>query len=466
MVLSPALPEADAGDRAASAAGLTALCNWAVAVRGKALPDSVRRRAAMVLADDLSAIVVAAGEPQIAQARALLLACGGAPEATVLAEGAFRATREQAAAANGLAVCWAELDEGYRPLPCHAGAYVLPALLAEAEATDRTMDEVLGALAVGYEITARVARAYPFHRLSVHPHAAFNAIGAAAGLSALRGHDAETMFAAITAASTMVNPGPFNHAIEGALVRNVWTSIGATAGFRAADFAPLGIAGLRGALHDVFVDCFGCRPRSEELSCDLPSGRGAWAIESGYHKLHACCQYTHSAVEASLSLAERVSDHARIVGIEVETHARGLALDVRAPETVLAAKFSMPHAVAAVAVRADAGPRSFDTASLADPAIAQLRKTVRLVPHDDVRAAPNDRPARVHWILDDGSRLTAAVDSARGGADQPFSEAELMDKFARLTRDTFPAAGEVLAGMVAGRDIGAPWRDVLTRIVA
>lgn len=466
MVLSPALPEANPGDRAASAAGLAALCAWAVTARARPLPEPVRRRAAMVLADDLSAIVAAAGEPQIAQARALLLASGGTAEATVLAPGVPRATREQAAAANGLAVCWAELDEGYRPLPCHAGAYVLPALLAEAEATDRTLDEVLAALAVGYEITARIAGAYPFHRLSVHPHAAFNAIGAAAGLSALRGHDADTMFSAVTAASTMVNPGPFNHAIEGALVRNVWTSIGATAGFRAADFAPLGIAGLHCALHDVFVDCFGCRPRSEELSRDLPTGHGAWAIESGYHKLYACCQYTHSAVEASLSLAGRVSDHSRISAIEVETHARGLALDVRVPATVLAAKFSMPHAVAAVAVRADAGPRSFDTASLGDPAIALLREAVRLVPHDDVRATPNDRPARVHWILNDGTRLTAVVDSARGGADQPFAESELMDKFARLTRDTFPAAGEVLAAMVAGRDVGTRWGDVLARIVA
>jgi 2-methylcitrate dehydratase PrpD len=122
MVLSPALPEANPEDRVASAAGLAALCAWAVAARARPLPEPVRRRAAMVLADDLSAIVVAAGEPQIAQARALLLACGGNAEATVLAPGALRATREQAAAANGLAVCWAELDEGYRPLPCHAGA--------------------------------------------------------------------------------------------------------------------------------------------------------------------------------------------------------------------------------------------------------------------------------------------------------------------------------------------------------
>src|SRR5256885_2487954 len=44
------------------------------------------------------------------------------------------------AAANGAAATWCELDEGYRLAPAHAGAYILPALLAEAEATGADTD--------------------------------------------------------------------------------------------------------------------------------------------------------------------------------------------------------------------------------------------------------------------------------------------------------------------------------------
>ena len=44
-----------------------------------------------------------------------------------------RTDRISAAVANGLAGDWIELDEGFREVPCHAGVYVLPALLAEAE---------------------------------------------------------------------------------------------------------------------------------------------------------------------------------------------------------------------------------------------------------------------------------------------------------------------------------------------
>jgi hypothetical protein len=55
----------------------------------------------------------------------------------------------------------------------------------------------------------------------------------------------------------MVLAGPYNHAIEGALVRNLWTGISAWAGLRAADFAPLGLGGMAESIYDVFVGCFG-----------------------------------------------------------------------------------------------------------------------------------------------------------------------------------------------------------------
>lgn len=465
MVLSPSLPNSAGAVRLSSSEGLQALCEWARRAMDQPLPEHVRRRAALVLADDVAAIVAAAGEPQVVKAQDIILAPGGHLEATVFAAARKRATREQAAAANGIAVTWAELDEGYRALPCHAGAYVLPALLAEAEAADHNIAEVLHALAVAYEITARIARAYPFHRLTIHPHAAFNAIGAASGLALLRRYDTELLRDTITAASTLVNAGPFNHAIEGALVRNIWTSVGASAGFRAADFAPLGIAGLTGALHDVFVDGFGCRAHPEQLSAELGV---EWAIEGGYHKIYACCQYTHSAVQASVELAEQLKrrDPAEIESISVETHARGMALNVVEPATVLAGKFSMPHILASVAVHRDAEPRSFNAASLSNDEVAQLRSKVDLLPHPSVEPWPKDRPAIVHWYLKDGTHLSASVESARGGSDQPFAESELLAKFDRLLSDTLPQASAELADLVTGdTDPGQSWPTFVSRLI-
>ena len=101
-----------------------------------------------------------------------------------------KADRFSAAVANGAAADWCELDEGYRRATCHAGLYVIPALIAEAEATGASTEEILRALVLGYEVAARFARAFPPKVLVLHPHASLAAIGAAAGVGALRKLDA------------------------------------------------------------------------------------------------------------------------------------------------------------------------------------------------------------------------------------------------------------------------------------
>ena len=335
-------------------------------------------------------------------------------------------SRALAAQANGLAITWAELDEGFRPIPCHCGAYAVPALLAEAEATGATLSDLLRALAVSYDVSTRIALTFPFRTLTVHPHGGFNAIGAAAALASLRGFDAATFKAAITAAATMVAPGPFNHATKGALVRNVWTSIGAVAGFRAADFAPLGITGLDTALTDVFLHNFASKIEPSALDSGL--GVDAWQIGRGYHKMYACCQYMHASVEAALDLA---ASHGtglagRIDAIEVETHALGLALSNDKPETVLAAKFSLPHAMAAAALFGSGGAEGFEGTTLDDPRFVDLRGKVKLLQHGAIGEWPNDRPGKVRWILSDGEVLSAESLNARGGVDQPFSDPRLI----------------------------------------
>ena len=90
--------------------------------------------------------------------------------------------------------------------------------------------------------------------------------------------------------------GPFDTAVEGSLVRNGWTSAGAWIGLRAADWAEAGIGGAAVTPYDVFVGCFktGAKPQA------LVEGLGnTWSVANGYHKIFACCGYSHSAVEAT-----------------------------------------------------------------------------------------------------------------------------------------------------------------------
>lgn len=454
--------------RADAAAAVRTLTAWAAAVKPADIPEAILRRAALVLSDNLAALVAAEPEPEVQAAQKKLTERSTGAEATVFNHAANRVDRYAAAAANGTAATWCELDEGYRLAPAHAGAYILPALLAEAEATGADTMQVLRALALAYEIVGRCAQAFPFPKMTVHPHAAFGTLGAAAGVGLLRGQDADALLATVSAGASMVFAGPYNHALDGALVRNLWTGISAWSGLRAADLAPLGLGGIAESIHDVFVGCFGTTAEPAKLIERLGEH---WAIADGYHKLFACCQYAHSAVEASLVLRQKLLAAGRspedIAEITVETHPRGLTLTETEPPTTLSAKFSMPHAMAAVAVRGSGGQASFTRDTLDDPAIARLREAVRLAPYAPIEPWPKDRPGRVTWQLADGERWTEAIENARGGPDQPFSTSELLSKMDELTRAVFPAMPGVLRELVSEPQAlaASPWRDLVAQMI-
>ncbi len=466
MVLN-ASPSEVSDLRARSALALQSLCDWAVTASATPLPQDIRSRAALVLLDDLGAMVAASQEPEVTATRQRATAKSRMQEATVFGPQAVRLDRLQAATANGMAAAWCELDEGYRLAPCHAGAYVLPTLLAEAEALDLTSEQVLHLLAIGYEVTARFARAFPFPAMTVHPHAAFATVGATVASALAQGLDGPTFLRALTGACSMSFAGPYRHAVDGALVRNAWTAASPSIAALSVEWAQDGIGGIAETPYDVFSTCFHTACDPDQLSAGLGE---VWAINDGYHKVFACCQYAHAMLEASLSLHEQLGASARgaIAAIEIETHPRGLTLTGTKPDNVLAAQFSMPHAAAAVAVLATGGQAAFSAASLARQDIAALREHVTLKPYEPLAPWPNDRPSRVTWIMADGARHTAEKINARGGADQPFDEATLLGKLAENTAGVFPAMAGVLTALLH-RQQGVDrlsWRDCVGRMTA
>ncbi|HEY8417994.1 MAG TPA: MmgE/PrpD family protein [Limnochordales bacterium] len=445
---------------------LQELAAWAAGLELSAIPEAVRRRAVLVLADDLAAMVSSRDEPEVARVHAQLLRRGGPPMATIFRGGDARTDPFSAAVGNALAANWSELDEGYRKATCHAGLYTLPALLAEAEAAGRPWDEVLRALVIGYEVATRLARAWRFPALKLHPHAIFGAVGAAAAVAALRRHDADRFLNALTGAATLVAVGPYNHAVRGALVRNGWAAAGAVCGMLMADWAEAGIGGLPDTPYDVYTEALGGDAAPELLVHDLGQ---EWAVANGYHKLYACCQYAHSAVEAALAITADPCWPGRVDAVErvvVETHRLGLTLDNFEPQTTLAARFSMPHIVATALVLKDAGPRAFSAQTLHHPEIRELRRRLELRPFTPELPWPHDRPARVTVRLRGGQELSRECLSAKGGPDRPLSEQELLDKVATLTADVYPRLAETAVDLLELRPdrLAEPWDAIVRRM--
>lgn len=450
----------EAQDLVVRAAG--GLAGWAAGLAWPDLPDDVRRRAALILLDDFAAMVAARAEPELIALRDGIARSGGPAEAVVFDGGTQRLDRYSAALSNGTAADWCELDGGYRPAVCHAALYCLPALMAEAEARGATLRDILVALVAGYETVTRFARAFTFPPLVLHPHGGLATIGAAAAVAKLRNFDAGMTHRAIATAATLVLPGPFRHAVEGALVRNVWPGLCAQNGMRAADWSEMGISGTPGSVAEVFVSILGAKADAAMLVSGL--GR-EWAMRDGYHKIHACCQYGHSTVEAvQAALAgSGPLDPDQITSIRVAVHERGEALDNAAPVTTLAAKFSIQHITAATAVFGHAGAAAFAAGTLADDGIARLRHRVAIASFTPRMDWPNDRPARVALTLGEGRVLQGECLSARGGPDRPFAPEEIVAKAEGILDSVYPRA---LAPLVAatGLDedtLARSWRAVV-----
>lgn len=162
--------------------------------------------------------------------------------------------------------------------------------------------------------------------------------------------------------------------------------------------------------------------------------------------MHACCQQTHSAVEAALALRDallRAGGPAAAREVVVATHPYAQTLVNYEPATSLAGKFSLPHIVAAVLVHGSAGVDAFSASSLAAEDVATLRRQVKVVPFEGVMPPPNDRPARVEVRLRDGRSLTEECLSARGGSDRPFTDSEILTKIATLTANAYPAMAAI-----------------------
>ncbi len=134
------------------------LARYVEAARTLRLPDDVAEKARHHLLDTLAAIV-SGGVMAPGQAGARLATRHpGGDEATVIATGR-RADVTRAALANAMAAHADETDDSHEPSLTHPGCAVVPAALAVGEARDRTLDELLAGIVLGYDVTTRITRA-------------------------------------------------------------------------------------------------------------------------------------------------------------------------------------------------------------------------------------------------------------------------------------------------------------------
>ena len=152
-----------------------------------------------------------------------------------------------------------------------------------------------------------------------------------------------------------------------------------------------------------------------------------WRIGEVSFKPWGACRHAHPVIDAALALA--ATNDLSDTDIEVATYADALAFcDRPGPATVTDAKFSLQHAVAVVVARGVPQLADFEPAAIADPALAALRRRVRVVADPAITAR---YPAHFGARVTGGGGSVERVDTL-GDPERPLDRAGVIAKFAAL----------------------------------
>ena len=422
---------------------LERLARFVADTRLDALPPSTVAAAKLVLLDTLGAIL--GGSALDENTRLARFAAARSPRgAATLLGHRVKADAFWAALCNATAGVALEMDEGNRLGGGHPAIHVIPGALAVAEEQALDGRRLLEALVAGYEVGSRLGGATT-PRPDVHSHGTWGTISTAVAVARLSGAPAETIVEVMNLAASMSPANSWTPALEGATIRNLYPGRSAFQGILAVELQGCGFTGLRDAPSDVYntilADGF-------EPALAVEGLGESYRIEQNYFKFHACCRYNHFALDAlaRLQRAHRV-DADEVVSAHVTTIPFGLRMAEPDPANMLAAKFSIPYAVAAALVTGAADIAAFEPAALGDPRIRALARRVDVSADPEMSPRRADHPtARVRLTLRDGRVLEETTTVVRGDAASPVPAEEVLGKFLALAS---PVLGEPRARQVA-----------------
>jgi 2-methylcitrate dehydratase PrpD len=331
-----------------------------------------------------------------------------------------------AALAGGMTIDSLDGHDGHALTKGHAGAAVLPALLAIAD--DAVLDgpELLTALVMGYEVGIRTGMALHASAAEYHNSGSWNAVACAAVAARLLQLSQESTDHALGIAEYHGPRGPMMRCIDHPTMVKDGSGWGAMAGVSAALLAADGFTGAPALLID------DDNPVVAELWNDLGV---RWRILELYFKPHPVCRWAQPAIQAALDLRRRHELAAsQIDRVEVFTFHEAARLSARHPETTEEAQYSLPFPIAAALVRGAVGQAEIASNGLEDKEVLRLSDGMEVTErHEHTARFPAERWADVTLVLCDGRRIDSGPTSALGDPDHPLTDATLLEKFHTLT---------------------------------
>lgn len=359
---------------------------------------------------------------------------------------------EDAALINGVTAHGLELDDTFEESSLHPGVVVFPAVLAIADRDGQSVDAVLTAAAIGYDVMCSVGvllGARESYARGFHPTGIAGALGAAAAAAALLDLSEHQAAHALGLAANMA-AGSLEFLSDGSWTKRLNAGHAAATGMRAAKLAAANFNAPATALEgrDGFLRQYGeGLPEGRELRLEF--GRGA--LDTSI-KFYPCCRYMHGNID----LLRDIHDENPGIGlgdvaeIRVGVIKAGASLVSEPAErkltvgTPVDAQFNMPFGAAIALATGRATIDQFDDAPQVARDLREWMEKVTCYTSDALESAfPARWEAEVSVRFTNGNLIEKSAAAFRGAPQDRASWADIVAK------------AEVLIGAAAAGSLAA-----------
>jgi 2-methylcitrate dehydratase PrpD len=417
----------------------------------RTLPDPVVAKTKLHILDTLAAMLSGSRLKPGELAASYVERLGGRPDATVIGT-RIVTSAVNAALANGMMGHADETDDSHLGGLFHPGCAVVPAALAVAEQVGHGGAAFIRAVALGYDVGARIAPALGSRRSDTASHSTHSLaalFGATAAAAALLRLDATQVRHAMSYATQQASGVAYwsrdHEHIEKAFD---FGGMGARNGVAAATMVAAGFTGVDdplGGTHNLFT-ALGAAPAPEKLTAGLGTRH---EIMHASIKKWCVGSPIQAALDAlTLLMAQhrlRAGDVARIV-VDMPDDRLHIVNDRTIPDICLQHLLALTLADGTLTFAS-----AHDYERMQDPGVLEVRRRIEVVPSAELTAAVPARQAIVAIETTDGRKLRHRTIAVRGTPDNPMDQAEVEEKARELMAPIIGAerAEGVIAAMAA-----------------
>ena len=404
------------------------LARYMVDAGTRSLPPEVALAGRHRILDSLGAVVSGArlrpGDMAIKYARLL----GGTPESSVLTTD-IRTSAVNAALINGMFGHADETDDFEPVTKSHPGCSVVPAAMAMAERAGSSGEELLRAVALGYDLCCRFLLALDpdavrgGHRSAEGTSSTMGSVGAAASIAKL---DESGMRYALSYAAQQVS-GVWSWVRDAEHVEKAFdfAGMGARNGVTAATMAEAGLTGVWDVLegeHNV-LQALSLDPRPLEMVRDLGS---RYYITETAIKPYSVGYPIQAALDAFFTLYRQyglTSENVESITVRLPRDGAGVVNDRSMPDV------NCQHMIAVALMD---GEVTFESTHayerMSDPATLAVKNLVTLIPDEDLMDPSAPRSGKVSATLKDGRTVEHFTPHAYGTKENPMSTEDVNAK--------------------------------------